>query len=105
MKGKKTGGRQKGTPNQLTAELKDKLGNIVSAEMDTLAERLENLDDADRIAALAKLLPYVMPRAVEVDATINQNHFSIEDRLRELCGDAFNDDDCSTPNNFDDDDE
>lgn len=96
MRGKKTGGRQKGTPNQLTAQLKDKLGNIVSAEMDTLAERLERLDDADRIASLAKLLPYVMPRAVEVDANVtNDGGSDILERLRILAsGGELDDDEC-----------
>ena len=38
MRGTKTGGRQAGTPNKVTSELRDALKAIVANELDTLSD-------------------------------------------------------------------
>ena len=62
MKGAKTGGRQKGTPNKLTKELKAVLQGIVTSELERLPESLKKLDDKDRLQFLVKIIPYVLPK-------------------------------------------
>ena len=42
--GKKFGGRQKGTPNKLNKEIKDKLSNIINEAIDSID--LENMSKA-----------------------------------------------------------
>ena len=42
--GKKFGGRQKGTPNRLTRELRAVLKDLIHEELETLHERLDHLD-------------------------------------------------------------
>ncbi|MBC7523464.1 MAG: hypothetical protein H7239_03390 [Flavobacterium sp.] len=65
-KGIKTGGRSKGTPNRTTAETKQLLQSIVSKELDNLGAMLEQLEPNDRINAIAKLLPYILPKQNEI---------------------------------------
>tara|TARA_B100000700_G_C14374744_1_gene547675 strand:- start:45 stop:287 length:243 start_codon:yes stop_codon:yes gene_type:complete len=66
--GKKYGGRQKGTPNKLTKELRFNLKDILFNELETLEDRLEELEPRVRIELLIKLMPFVFPR-------INSVHF------------------------------
>jgi hypothetical protein len=58
MKGLKTGGRQKGTPNVLSSTAKDILGSIIDNEIANLPELIESLEPKDRAQLLVKLLPY-----------------------------------------------
>lgn len=66
-KGLKTGGRKKGTANVLTNELRTTLKNIFDKELETLPNRLNELDGKDRIELLIKLLPYILPKVKEID--------------------------------------
>ena len=59
----KTGGREAGTPNKLTQELKIILKDIVARELENLEENLKNLDPKERLEIVVKLLPFVMPKA------------------------------------------
>ena len=66
---KKTGGRTKGTPNRTTAETKELLQKIVNKEIDNLSLLLEQLEPNERINAISKLLPYIVPKQSEVFTT------------------------------------
>lgn len=58
----KQGGRAKGTPNKITAELKSILKEVVNNELANIEERLNTLDNKQRIELVIKLLPYVIPK-------------------------------------------
>jgi hypothetical protein len=58
----KTGGRQSGTPNKVTKELKEILKDIVSEELEHLREQMKNLSPYKRFELLIKILPYVVPK-------------------------------------------
>ena len=60
--GKKFGGRQKGTPNRLTKELRTILKDLIYEELETLQERLSQLETQERLEVIIKLLPYVLPK-------------------------------------------
>lgn len=133
-KGKKTGGRQKGTPNKdnplkgyLRAhslayfepklqteadgtprkiEFCDKDGVVLSskvlADPDGNPVRMSDfdvdmmvLDANERVSAELRLLEFHTPKmkAVEVDMDVHGSVVTIEDRLRELCGETDEDDD------------
>ena len=62
--GKKFGGRQKGTPNRLTKELRAVLKDLIHEELETLQERMDHLDPKERLEVLVKLLPYVLPKSL-----------------------------------------
>jgi hypothetical protein len=65
MKGAKTGGRAKGTPNRTTKELKELIHNIVEVQLDTIEEDLQDLDPKDRLNILLRLVEYVLPKQRE----------------------------------------
>ena len=60
--GIKTGGRERGTPNKLTKELRSILKNILAKELETIPDNLEKLEPKDRLEMTIKLIPYVLPR-------------------------------------------
>lgn len=64
--GVKTGGRTKGIPNRTTAELKEKITAIVLNELVTTETLLKSLEPNERISALIKLLPYIVPKQTEI---------------------------------------
>ena len=66
MQGTKTGGRQAGTPNKITSELREVLKGIVAQEMDTLPASLAQLPAKERLEALIRLMPYCMPKVEAV---------------------------------------
>jgi type III secretory pathway lipoprotein EscJ len=65
-KREKTGGRIKGTPNKTTAEAKQKLMNVVGIQLNKLGSTLNKLEPLERVNALAKLLPYILPKQQDV---------------------------------------
>ena len=71
-KGIKTGGREAGTPNKLTKELREVLKNILYKEIDLLVTHFEQLEAKDRIELLIKLLPYAIPKVEAVNYKENE---------------------------------
>ena len=65
-KGIKTGGRTAGTVNKTTAETKELLQKIVSNELDNIQGILNKLEPKERIDAVIKLLPYIVPKQSEI---------------------------------------
>lgn len=69
-------GRPKGAVNKTTAETKELLQKIVSNELETIEKRLELLDNKDRIDAIIRLLPYVIPKQSEISVEAKNNQFT-----------------------------
>ena len=108
-KGKKTGGRQKGTPNK-----DNPLKDYLRAHSIKFFEPKEQVDEEtgrkyiasdfdvamaalapdDLVAAELKLLEFHTPKmkAVEVDMDVHGTVHTIEDTLKELCGETDEDD-------------
>lgn len=74
----KTGGRKKGTPNRITSDAKEVLQKIITKEIKGISKLLEKLDPEDRVEAITKLLPYIIPKQIHQQQEIN---FSSSDRL------------------------
>lgn len=89
MRGKKTGGRTKGTPNQTTKTVRDILAKTTSDYYNSkdFKDDLDALEAKDRLAIIEKLTGYVVPKmqSTSIDATI-ETHKTIEDKLLELSG-------------------
>lgn len=62
----RNGGRQKGTPNKTTAETKEMLQQVISNELNNIDDLLDKLEPNERINAVIKLLPYIVPKQVEI---------------------------------------
>jgi hypothetical protein len=60
--GLKFGGRQKGTPNKTTAELRQILQDTLQSEVANIPEYLNQLPMKERVDMIVKLLPYILPR-------------------------------------------
>ena len=70
--GKKYGGRQKGTPNKLTKELRTLLKDIMYSELEELQEHLRTLNSKERIELIIKLMPYILPKTTSISHTTNE---------------------------------
>jgi len=71
--GNKYGGREKGTPNRLTKELRTLLKDILYKELEEIQQRLELLKPKERLELLIKLMPYVLPKTTSISHTINES--------------------------------
>ena len=70
--GKKFGGRQKGTPNKLTKELRSVLKDVLYEEIDRLPERLNELETKERLELVIKLMPFVFPKVQSVSPSLDE---------------------------------
>ena len=70
--GNKYGGREKGTPNRITKELRSLLKDIMYDEIGALQERLDALKPRERVELLIKLMPYALPKVTSVSHTTNE---------------------------------
>jgi len=70
--GNKYGGREKGTPNRITKELRSLLKDIMYDEIGALQERLDALNPKERVELLIKLMPYALPKVTSVSHTTNE---------------------------------
>ena len=88
MKGKKTGGRKKGTPNKVSGDMKAVLAAFVSEYYDSgefKKDFYSMLDPKDRLEIVAKILPFFMTKMQAVQADINATTTkTIEDDLIRL---------------------
>ena len=61
MKGMKTGGRQKGTPNKATASIRMFLKSIIVSNAETIFRNFQSLQPMEMFQVLTKLAPYILP--------------------------------------------
>ncbi|MDA8589269.1 hypothetical protein N9L00_03535 [Flavobacteriaceae bacterium] len=64
MKGYKTGGRQQGTPNKVSARIKDRLGDIIELTLDSID--VNEFSEVEKIKLLQALCHYVIPKQKQV---------------------------------------
>lgn len=91
-KGKKTGGRQKGSVNKVTALSKTVIADLLaeyhsSGLMDSDFRKLE---PKDRMSITEKMMQYVLPKmqSTAVDLSTTENKKTIEDTLAELANEC-----------------
>lgn len=60
-------GRPKGSKNRLTLETRQLIQSFVSKELESIGERIEQLEPKERLDVLIKLLPYIVPRQRDID--------------------------------------
>ena len=70
--GNKYGGREKGTPNKLTKELRSVLKDILYQELEQIQEHLDTLNSKERVELLIKLMPYALPKVTSISHTTNE---------------------------------
>ena len=70
-RGRNGGGRQKGTPNKATSSMRDWLQKLFDKNKKQVMQDLEALDPKSRLEALAKFLPYLIPKQQAVAASVD----------------------------------
>lgn len=63
MKGKKTGGRKKGSVNLITQTTKQWVTSLIDKNRKQIEADLLAMKPAERVAAIEKLMAYVVPKA------------------------------------------
>ena len=71
MKGEKTGGRTKGTPNKVTQEVRDLFSQLVRDNLPQLKKDLAALEPYQRVNAMIKLSQFIIPKPTENHLSIN----------------------------------
>jgi hypothetical protein len=67
-KRQRIGGRQKGTPNKITNEIREILNRLLSAELPNLERYISEIEKPEHKAKLIiDLLPYVTPKYQSID--------------------------------------
>lgn len=69
----KTGGRTAGTPNKVTADLREWISCIIDDGREQFIKDLETLDPMDRIKIYTSLLNYVLPKQAPVSTDPEKN--------------------------------
>lgn len=63
----KFGGRQLGVKNKIPNQSKEVLKSVVNSEIERISEFMDQLTPKDRLDVLCKLLPYTMPKMMEIE--------------------------------------
>ena len=74
--GKKYGGRKKGTPNKLTAEVKEKIKSLLDGAIDSID--LNECTTAERIRLIEIGLRYTLPTMKQVEKYPERQYQSID---------------------------
>lgn len=72
------GGRQKGTPNRVTASVKDWVAQVIDKNRRQMERDIKALEPKDRLQMLEKLMQYVVPKQQAVSANVDFNKLSDE---------------------------
>ena len=89
-KGKKTGGRQAGTPNKVSSTVRRAIAKMLDEyyNSETFVNDIAELEAKDRVAAMERFTAYVAPKlqTTTLDMTVESKK-TIEDKLIELSED------------------
>lgn len=61
MKGKKTGGRKKGVPNKVTADMRESLKLFMQLQRPEMEKAFKRLNPKEKVRAYSRFLPFVTP--------------------------------------------
>jgi hypothetical protein len=66
----KTGGRQPGSPNKVTSEIKEWLTTLINENKPQFEKNLKNLEPEKHVQLIEKLLAYIVPKPQNLDIQI-----------------------------------
>lgn len=66
----KSGGRQKGTPNRVTRDVREWLSKLINKSRRQIERDLQELEPKDRVMILERLMQYVVPKQQAIKADI-----------------------------------
>lgn len=71
--GQKHGGRQKGTPNKTTTEIRETLQKFISTNIENLQNDFDKLEPQQKIKTIVELTKFVLPTFKAIEQTIKEN--------------------------------
>lgn len=80
-KRRKTGGRQKGSANKTTKQVKEAISNFVEGNINAFIDMLNEIESpAEKARLFIKLLEYVVPKQqqIELDGALNIEAVKVE---------------------------
>ena len=69
--------RTKGSPNRVTAKTKSLVSELILGQTDRIQEALDEVFECNKreyLQIMVRLLPYVMPKATEVESSETAKH-------------------------------
>lgn len=85
MKGKKTGGRKKGTANKATAVTRELINKLASTMVETVMEDIASLEPKDRVHVFIKLAEFNVAKPQSIDISLSpEKTKTIEQHLQTL---------------------
>lgn len=85
MKGKKTGGRKKGTANKATAVTRELINKLASKMVDTVIKDIASLEPKDRVHVFIKLAEFNVAKPQSIDISLSpEKTKTIEEHLQTL---------------------
>ena len=70
----KTGGRDKGTPNKITTDLKTWINDLLNNNREQFETDLKSLEPHQRVAIFEKMLSYVVSKQQQPTAEVEPQH-------------------------------
>jgi len=77
----KTGGRSVGTPNKVSASMKERIKQFIESEFDGVVTDFNALEPKDKVQLFEKFLAYVLPRQRETAADVTVNTQSLMNEM------------------------
>ncbi len=77
--GKKTGGREAGTPNKATKNFREQINLFLCKNWNKVQRDFDKMDPKDRLQFIEKLLRYTTPALTSAAATIDYEKLCDED--------------------------
>lgn len=68
----KTGGRKRGTPNKVTADVREWIARVIDKNRAQMKRDLKELEPKDRLIFLEKLMQYVIPKRQAAQLTLDK---------------------------------
>ena len=78
-KGYKTGGREAGTPNKSTDELRITIQSFIENNIESMQSNFDQLEAKDKLLFIEKMLNYSLPKLKQVELTNDPDAISSED--------------------------
>src|SRR5699024_9139888 len=69
---KKTGGRKKGTPNKVTADVRTFVTDLLDKNQSQIEKDLQQLEQKERWNEYLKLMEFTLPKLQRIDANIEE---------------------------------
>jgi hypothetical protein len=80
---KKTGGRQMGTPNKVTGELRTVITDFLNGEFENVKKEFKKLEPKDKLKFYTDLLQYGLPKLQATSLDFDFNKLS-DEQLNEV---------------------